>query len=175
MTAKIRHLNPATLAAPRGYTHVVETVGPGRIVYISGQLGLDVGGKLVGQANDFRAQASQVFENLKTALAEVGATFADIVKTTNYLTDLSHLPVLREVRAGYLPDTNPPASTLIQIGALAVPGALLEIEAIVALPASVPARPRAAAAAARPKARKSAARKSPKAPASKTRKKRNRK
>jgi enamine deaminase RidA (YjgF/YER057c/UK114 family) len=149
MGAHVRHLNPNRIAAPRGYTHVVEITGPSRMVFISGQLGLDVGGKLVGQANDFRAQATQVFENMKTALAEVGATFADIVKTNNYLTDLSHLPVLREVRAAYLTGANPPASTLVQISSLALPGALLEIEAVVALPAKAPSRPRAAATAPR--------------------------
>jgi enamine deaminase RidA (YjgF/YER057c/UK114 family) len=146
MGAHVRHLNPGRIAAPRGYTHIVEITGPSRIVFVSGQLGLDVGGKLVGQANDFRAQATPVFENMKTALAEVGATFADIVKTNNYLTDLSHLPVLREVRSAYLTGTHPPASTLVQISALALPGALLEIEAVVALPAKTPPRPRAAAA-----------------------------
>lgn len=155
MVANVRHLNPATVAKPPGYTHVVEITGPGRIVYISGQLGLDVGGKLVGQAGDFRAQAIQTFENLKAALAEVGAAFADIVKTNNYLTDLSHLPVLREVRQTYLTGPKPPASTTIQIGALAVPGALLEIEAVVMLPAKVPARAGSSAAKTRAKAAKS--------------------
>jgi enamine deaminase RidA (YjgF/YER057c/UK114 family) len=135
MAAQLRFLNPKTISKPPGYTHVVEVTGPGRIVYIAGQLGLDVGGKVVGQAGDFRAQAIQTFENLKAALAEVGATFNDVVKINNYLTDLSHLPIFREVRDMYLNMTTPPASTTIQITALARAGALLETEAVAMLPA----------------------------------------
>jgi enamine deaminase RidA (YjgF/YER057c/UK114 family) len=136
MAAQLRFLNPRTISKPPGYTHVVEATGPGRIVYIAGQLGLDVGGKVVGQAGDFRAQAIQTFENLKAALAEVGATFDDVVKINNYLTDLpAHLPIFREVRDMYLNKSKPPASTTIQISALAREGALLETEAIAILPA----------------------------------------
>jgi enamine deaminase RidA (YjgF/YER057c/UK114 family) len=137
MAAQLRFLNPRTISKPPGYTHVVEATGPGRIVYIAGQLGLDVGGKVVGQAGDFRAQAIQTFENLKAALAEVGATFDDVVKINNYLTDLpAHLPIFREVRDMYLNKSKPPASTTIQISALAREGALLETEAIAILPAA---------------------------------------
>ena len=136
MAAQLRFLNPKTISKPPGYTHVVEATGPGRIVYIAGQLGLDVGGKVVGQAGDFRAQAIQTFENLKIALAEVGATFKDVVKINNYLVDLpGHLPIFREVRDMYLDMSKPPASTTIQISALAREGALLETEAIAILPA----------------------------------------
>jgi len=155
--SSMRFLNPKTISKPPGYTHVVEATGPGRIVYIAGQLGLDMGGKVVGQAGDFRAQAIQTFENLKAALAEVGATFKDVVKMNNYLTDMSHLPIFREVRDSYLNLSAPPASTTIQISGLARPGALLESEAIAILPAKA-ARPAAASLSARKKgkARKSA-------------------
>lgn len=139
----LRFLNPATMSKPPGYTHVVEAAGPGRIVYIAGQLGTDMGGKIVGQAGDFRAQAVQTFENLKAALAAVGATFRDVVKMNNYLTDISHVPILREVRDSYVNTADPPASTTLQISALARPGALLESEAIAILPAPA-ARARAA-------------------------------
>jgi enamine deaminase RidA (YjgF/YER057c/UK114 family) len=67
----VRFINPPTIGQPRGYTHVVETAGLGRTVYIAGQLGYDVSGK-VPEPGDFRAQAAQVFENLKAALASVG-------------------------------------------------------------------------------------------------------
>jgi enamine deaminase RidA (YjgF/YER057c/UK114 family) len=65
----------ATVWEPRGYTHVVETAGIGRTVYVAGQLGYDVSGK-VPEPGDFRAQATQVFENLKAALASVDGGFA---------------------------------------------------------------------------------------------------
>lgn len=132
---KIRHLNPATVAKPPGYTHVVEVTGPGRTVYIAGQLGLDSDNNLVGKPGDFRAQCTQAFQNLGHALASVGATFNDVVKINNYLTDIAHIGIFREVRDTFLNTKAPPASTTIAIPALARPGALFEIEAVVVLPA----------------------------------------
>lgn len=134
MSSSIRFLNPKTLSKPPGYSHVVEMTGPGRTVWLAGQLGLDQTGKLVGAPGDFRAQAVQTFENLKAALAEVGATFADVVKVNNYLIDIAHLPVFREVRNQYLNTSAPPASTTLAIAKLALDGALLEIEAVAVLP-----------------------------------------
>lgn len=131
--AKPRFLNPPTLYKPPGYSHVVEVRGPGRIVYIAGQLGFDVQGNLFGAPGDFRAQAAQAFENLKLALAAVGAGFADVVKLNNYLTDMSHLPIFREVRDDYLNVSAPPASTTIEISKFARDGALIEIEAVAML------------------------------------------
>jgi enamine deaminase RidA (YjgF/YER057c/UK114 family) len=130
-----RFINPASISKPPGYTHVVEATTPGRIVYIAGQLGLDIDGKVAGGPGDFRAQARATFENLKNALAAVGASFADVVKLNNYLTDLGHLPIFREVRDAYVNTQHPPASTTIQISKLAREGALLETEAIAILPA----------------------------------------
>jgi enamine deaminase RidA (YjgF/YER057c/UK114 family) len=153
VAAKVSFINPDTIAKPPGYTHVVEITGPGRIIYIAGQLGFDATGKLIGTPGDFRAQAVAVFENLKAALAAVGASFSDVVKLNNYLIDMRHLPIFREVRDSYLNTAAPPASTTIQIPGLAREGALLETEAIVVLPAQ------AARAAARPRTAKKAARK----------------
>lgn len=135
MVTKIRHLNPTTLAKPPGYTYVVETTGPVRTVYLAGQLGLDLDNNLVGKPGDFRAQCTQAFENLKLALASVGATFSDVVKINNYLTDIAHIGIFREVRDSFLNTKAPPASTTVAISALARPGALFEIEAIAVLPA----------------------------------------
>ena len=134
MATKIQHLNPATIAKPPGYTHVVEVTGPGRTIYLAGQLGLDLNNNLVGKPGDFRAQCTQAFENLRLALESVGATFNDVVKINNYLTDISHIGVFREVRDKFLNTKAPPASTTIAIPALARPGALFEIEAIAVLP-----------------------------------------
>jgi enamine deaminase RidA (YjgF/YER057c/UK114 family) len=130
----VRFLNPETAAKPPGYTHAVEVTGPGRTIYIAGQLGLDRNGKIVGAPGDFRAQATQAFENLKAALATVGATFKDVVKINNYIVDMEHLGQFREVRDSYLNMTAPPASTLVAITQLAREGALFEIEAVAVLP-----------------------------------------
>jgi enamine deaminase RidA (YjgF/YER057c/UK114 family) len=97
-----RHLNPSTIPAPRGYSHVVETKGPSRTIYLSGQLGMTPDGKFAGAPGDFRAQATQCFENLKHALAAVGATFEHVVRVTNYFVDMAHLPIYFEVRDRYV-------------------------------------------------------------------------
>jgi 2-iminobutanoate/2-iminopropanoate deaminase len=131
VVSQTRFINPQGLSKPLGYTHVVETAGSARLIYIAGQLGIDREGKL---SRDFRLQAVQTFENLKTALAAVGAQFQHVVKFNNYLADIKHLPIFRQVRDSYLSDTNRPASTTIAISGLAHEGAMLEIEAVAVLP-----------------------------------------
>jgi len=127
-----RFHNLPSLPNPPGYTHVVEAIGPGRLVFISGQLGQDRDGKL---GTDFRAQCVQVFENLDAALRLVGANFRHVVKLNNYLVDVrADLHTFREIRDRYVDTTSPPAGTTIQVPALARAGALLEVEAIALLP-----------------------------------------
>ena len=123
----VEYLNPSTLSTPTGYTHVVQ-VHRGRTVYIAGQVAFDKSGNLIGKG-DFAAQTTQVFENLKLALAAAGATFDNLVKVTTFVTDLSQIQVLREIRAKYY-GKNAPASTLVQITQLANPAFMIEIEAI---------------------------------------------
>ena len=132
---KPRFINPETIAPPpgNGYSHVVETTGPGRTLYIAGQLGLRRDGSLAGAPGDFRAQAEQAFENLRAALEAVGAGFGDVVKANNFLVDITHLPILREVRNAYFNMAAPPASTTIAVAALAREGALFEIDAVAVL------------------------------------------
>ena len=127
-----RFHNLPSLPKPPGYTHVVEAIGPGRLVFISGQLGQDRDGKL---GTDFRAQFVQVFENLDAALRLVGVNFRHVVKLNNYLLDVrADLHTFREIRDRYVDTTSPPAGTTIQVPALARAGALLEVEAIALLP-----------------------------------------
>lgn len=126
-----RFINPNAIAKPGGYTHVVEAVGPGRLIYISGQLGLDRNNRLAG---DFRAQAEQTFINIEHALAAVGAGFEHVVKLNNYLLHIPHLPIFREVRDQFFDPAAPPASTTVAISALARPGALIEVEAVAMVP-----------------------------------------
>lgn len=133
MPPDIRYINPEGLNRPPTYTQIVEITGPCRMVHISGQLGTDRHGNLV--SGDFRAQAVQVFENLKAALAALGAGFADIVKINSYLADMADMPVLREVRASYLVPGALPASTSLQVSGFARADARLEVEALAAMPA----------------------------------------
>ena len=123
-----RYVNPPGLTRPAGYTHVVVS-SDGRTVYVAGQVAFDSSGQVVG-LGDFRAQAAQVFSNLGRALASVGATFGDVMKTTTYITDVRNLALLREARGRYFDPARTPANTLIPVNALARPELLLEIEAV---------------------------------------------
>ena len=137
-TGRVRRFNPAGLSAPTGYTHVM-VEADGRTVHISGQVALDSTGAIVGIAN-FRAQAERVYENLRIALASVGASFKDVVKSTTFMTDMLNVPVLREVRAHYYQADALPASTAVQVVALVRPELLLEIEVTALLPQPLPDR-----------------------------------
>jgi enamine deaminase RidA (YjgF/YER057c/UK114 family) len=134
MPKTLRFMNPPTMEKPPGYTHVVEIAGDARIVFFAGQLGVDTSGKFAGAPGDFKAQAVQAFENLKAALEAVGAGFEDLVKINNYLVDIErNMPAFREVRDRYIVGAQRPASTTIGVPALARPGGLFEIEAVLAL------------------------------------------
>ena len=133
MPDNIRFSNPDTMSKPPGYSHVVEVTGPARIVYFAGQLGIDKSGKL---ATGAREQIAAAFENVKAALASVGAGFEHVVKLNNYVVDIgTNLAHYREVRDKYVNTAAPPASTTIGVPQLARPGALFEVEAIAVLPA----------------------------------------
>jgi 2-iminobutanoate/2-iminopropanoate deaminase len=126
--AQVKRTNPPPLSKPTGYTHVVEVSGPAKTVYIAGQIAFDKDGKVVG-AGDMKAQAEQVFKNLQAALDAAGAKFSDVVKMNTYITDMAKAPAVREVRARFFGETTP-ASTLVQVAALARPELMLEIEVI---------------------------------------------
>lgn len=130
---QVKRTNPPALSTPTGYTHIVEVTGPVRTIYIAGQIAFDKEGKIVG-AGDMKAQTEQVFKNLEAALAAAGAKFSDVVKMNTYVTDISQAPVMREVRARYFGSTTP-ASTLVQVVALARPELMIEIEVIAAVAA----------------------------------------
>src|SRR5215467_7430267 len=127
----VQHLNPPSLSAPTGYTHVVQVRG-GRTIYIAGQVAFDKSGNVVGKG-DFAAQTTQVFENLKSALAAGGATIQQPGKVTTFVTDLSQMQTLRSIRAKYY-GKNAPASTLVQITQLANEALMIEVEAIAVVP-----------------------------------------
>ncbi len=133
MPDNLRFLNPDAIAKPPGYSHVVEVIGPGRLVYFAGQLGLDKSGRMGG---DIREQIELAFANLKAALTSVGARFEHVVKINNYIVDIGkNIGHFRDIRDKYLNTSAPPASTTIGVPELARPGALFEIEAVAILPA----------------------------------------
>jgi reactive intermediate/imine deaminase len=115
-----------------GYSQAV-TVRSGRLVYVAGQVAMDPSGRLVGPG-DFRAQAEQIFENLKAALAASGASFDNVVKLNSYFVDIKQAPVFREVRDKYVNVTHPPVSSAVEIRRLVRDEWLLEVEAIAVVP-----------------------------------------
>lgn len=94
------------------------------------------GGDTPVGAGDFKAQCVQVFENLNQALRSVGLTFADVVRADMYVTDLSHLSTLREIRARCLSTKAPPTSTLVKVDALYRPELMIEVAVEAVLPDS---------------------------------------
>lgn len=129
----IQHINPAGLPTSKSYTQVVAAQGS-RTVYISGQVSSNAAGEIVNKG-DFRGQVRQVYENLKTALAAVGGTFSDVVKTTTYVvnTDVNKVAAVREIRSQYYSTPNPPASTYVGVQGLYDKDILIEIEATAVL------------------------------------------
>lgn len=126
------HINPPGVSTPTGYTHVVSTEAR-KLVFISGQVGFDANGKIA--EGDLAAQAEQVFENLRTCLASVGASFEDVLKMTTFVVNYKpeDRPLIAGARAKHLPPDTPPASTLVGVQALARPEILIEVEAVAAL------------------------------------------
>jgi 2-iminobutanoate/2-iminopropanoate deaminase len=120
-----RELRVEGLAEP--ISHYTDAVVAGDTLYISGIVPVDADGGVVG--DDVAAQARQVFANMKLVLAAAGATPADVVKVTVYLLDVDDRPLINPVRQEFFGSARP-ASTLVEVSRLAVPGALLEIEAI---------------------------------------------
>lgn len=129
---QVRHVDSSALwSAPR-ITQVVE-VSHARMIYLSGQTPTDPAYHV--DSDDFRAQCHRVFDNIEIALAAVGATLADIVKTTTYITTLEHREALREVRMERLRHlAAPPANTALIVAGLIEPAFLVEIDVIAAVP-----------------------------------------
>jgi 2-iminobutanoate/2-iminopropanoate deaminase len=111
------------------YTDAVEAAG---FLYISGMLPFDAAGELVGGGDVIR-QTEQVLGNVAAVLAVTGASFADVVRVGVYLRDMADREAVNTVRRRYFGDARP-ASTLVEVSALAHPGALVEIEAVALLP-----------------------------------------
>ncbi len=121
----IERIQPDTLPGSTLYSPVVRT---GNTIYVAGQVSQNANGEVVGAGN-FRAQADQVIENLRNALAAAGATFEHLVRITIYVTDARYRDDMRDVTRQYFGKALP-TSTLLVVAALARPDFLLEIDAI---------------------------------------------
>jgi 2-iminobutanoate/2-iminopropanoate deaminase len=121
-----REVRVEGLAEP--LSHYADAVVAGDTLYVSGIVPVDADGEVVG-GDDVVAQARQVFGIMHRVLAAGGAAPADVVKVTIYLLDIDDRPLINPVRQEFF-GTARPASTLVEVSRLAVPGARLEIEAV---------------------------------------------
>jgi 2-iminobutanoate/2-iminopropanoate deaminase len=117
--------------APAAIGPYSQAIAAGTLLFCSGQLPIvPITGDLVG--GDISAQTRQVFENMGAVLKSGGSSFAQVVKTTVFLTDLSDFGAMNSVYGEFFPDAAPARST-IQVAALPK-GAKIEIEAIALKP-----------------------------------------
>lgn len=123
---------PQAPAAIGPYSQAVLVgLGGGKLLYTSGQIAMDpVTGTLVGQ--DARSQTVRVMQNLEAVLAAAGATFADVVKTTIFLTDMADYAAVNEVYADSFTH-DPPARSAVGVAALPK-GARIEMEMVAVVP-----------------------------------------
>jgi reactive intermediate/imine deaminase len=113
-------------------SHYTDAVRAGDLLFVSGVVPVDDEGGLVG-GDDVAAQARQVFANMERVLEAAGAAFVDVVKVTVFLTDVDDRPLINPVRQEVFGATRP-ASTLVEVAGLAIPGAKIEVEAVAVVP-----------------------------------------
>jgi 2-iminobutanoate/2-iminopropanoate deaminase len=112
-------------------SHYTDAVRAGDLLFVSGCVPVDGEGKLV--PGDVVAQARQVFMNIGAVLEAAGAGFGDVVKVTVFLIDVDDRQAVNTVRQEFFGPARP-SSTLVEVSRLAVPGALIEVEAVAAIP-----------------------------------------
>ena len=123
----------ATKDAPAAIGPYSQAIKSGNLVFLSGQIPLDPAtGKLV--EGDVKAQTERVMANLAAVLKAAGCTFADVVKTTIYLTSMGDFQVVNETYGKAFTGT-PPARATVEVSALPR-GANVEIDAICVVTAS---------------------------------------
>ena len=113
-------------------SHFTDAVRAGELLFVSGIVAVDGEGNLVG-GGDVVQQTRQVFENMRAVLAAGGCGFADVVKVTIFLTDVDDRPKINPLRQEVFGSARP-ASTLVEVPRLAVPGAKVEIECVALVP-----------------------------------------
>ena len=123
-----QQVNPWTWQDQFGFSQAWRVDGAQSIVFVSGQGPISPDGELIGDG-EFEAQARQVFENLQTVLADAGASLDAIVRITVYLTDIGTLRDFGRIKAEFIAGEQP-ASTALEVSSLALPGMMIEVDAI---------------------------------------------
>jgi enamine deaminase RidA (YjgF/YER057c/UK114 family) len=126
----VRFDSPADLPRPNGYSQVV-TVPAGTQVWVSGQVGAEPDGQV---PEGIEAQARLAFRNVARALTSAGASWADVLKITIFVTDISGLAAVRAAREEFVNTAAPPATTLVEGSSRVRPELKIEIEAVALKP-----------------------------------------
>jgi enamine deaminase RidA (YjgF/YER057c/UK114 family) len=113
---------------PPTYHQAVKVTGAQTVLFLSGQVAYDKDGSAMHRG-DFKAQARETFRAIKALVEAQGGTLDSVVKLNTYLTDIRYRADLVPVREEFFGKKGP-ASTLVQVSALAHPDWMIEIEAI---------------------------------------------
>jgi enamine deaminase RidA (YjgF/YER057c/UK114 family) len=114
-----------------GFSDAVTISGPGRVIHVSGSVGFAEDGTVV--SGGMEAEARATFANIEKTLSAAGATMADVIKISAFITDLDAYPAYAKVRSEVFGADTLPASSTVQVAGLLV-GAQIELEAIAFLP-----------------------------------------
>ena len=122
---------------PLGAYSVGMSVNAGKLIYVAGQVGVDLSGSLVGQG-DAAAQTRQVLQNIGGVLAAAGAGFSNVVEFTTYVVGRDSVQGFIDGRNQVYPEIFPngdfPPNTLLVVDGLVREEFLVEIKAVAALP-----------------------------------------
>ncbi len=132
LVSPIKLLTPDTIAPPAGpYSHTASiTIGDVELIFVAGEWSTDIDGNLVGE-DDMFAQTEQTLKNIQSVLEANGASFEDVFKMSVYVTDMDRRQEVSDARKAFLPNP-PPISSIFEISKLALPGLMIEIEAVAA-------------------------------------------
>ena len=129
--AKIEKYCAAGVYDPPGYSQAIKVTGVQTILFLAGQVPYEMDGT-VKHRGDFRGQARAVFGSVKALVEAGGGSLANVVKITTYVTDVKNRPDFRVIRDEFFGPRGP-ASTMIQVAALAHPDYLIEINGVAVL------------------------------------------
>lgn len=128
---KIEKFAAVGMFDPPGYSQGIKVSEAQTVLFLAGQVAYDKDGS-VKHAGDFKAQAREVFRCIKSLVETAGGRMENVVKLNTYLTDIRYRADLVPIREEFLGKKGP-ASTLVQVSALAHPDWLIEVEAIAVL------------------------------------------
>ncbi|HXY84482.1 MAG TPA: RidA family protein [Gaiellaceae bacterium] len=124
-----QQVNPTTWQERFGFSQGWRIDDPKTLLFVAGQVPVNEQGTVVGEG-DFEAQTRQTFENMGRVLEQAGMTFDNVVQVGVFMTDMSNLRTYARVRDEFVNTTAPPASTALGVADFALPGMLVEVNAI---------------------------------------------